>query len=242
MKVCCVNEVRNRLDRVREKIVQSCQGVGRNPNDVKLLVVTKRRSAHVIASLMPMGVIDIGENYVQELIDKQAELGEITENFNWHLIGPLQRRKTKFLPGRISMIHSVDRLEVAKKLDVEYGKTGKILDAFLQVNVSGEISKSGWLLEDGDANSDFLSDVEELINLSWVKVRGIMTMPPFSQDPETSRKYFVAVRKLASTLNEHLGVETFQEFSMGTSFDYSIAIQEGATYVRIGEAILGPRE
>ena len=242
MSVCGLNEVRNRLERVQEKILQSCQGAGRNKNDVKLLVVTKRRKAHIVASLTAMGVKDIGENYVQELIDKQVELGDITENFNWHLIGPLQRRKAKYLPGRISMMHSVDRLEVAQKLDMEFSKTGKILHVFLQVNVSGEGSKSGWFLSGGKASNDFLSDIEAIMGLSAINVVGLMTMPPYSPDPETTRKYYVLVRQLADYLNHHLGMDVFHEFSMGTSFDFPIAIQEGSTYVRIGEAILGPRE
>lgn len=242
MSVCGLNEVRNRLERVQEMIHQSCQGAGRNENDVKLIVVTKQRTAHVVASLTAMGVKDIGENYVQEIIDKQVELGDITENFNWHLIGPLQRRKAKYLPGRISMMHSVDRLEVAQKLDMEFSKAGKHLHVFLQVNVSGEESKSGWLLSEGKVNNEFLSDFEAVMSLSAIKVVGLMTMPPYSPNPETTRKYYVFVKKLADRLNQHLGRDAIHELSMGTSFDFPIAIQEGSTYVRIGEAILGPRE
>lgn len=242
MNNCLHNDLKQRLNQVQERIEKACQSVNRKRDDVNLVVVTKRRSAALIGALIPLGVKNIGENYVQELLDKQASLGEAGKKFSWHLIGTLQRRKAKYLPHRIAMIHSIDRLKAAQKLDSVFSEELMPLPAFLQVNLSGEDTKSGWTLTDGKLEHQFLSEVERMLALQNLKIKGLMTMPPYSSNSESSRRYYVQLRKLAERLNHHFQNDLFTDFSIGTSFDYEVAIQEGATYVRIGEAILGPRE
>ncbi len=241
MKVCATNTLKNRLEQVKDSIQQACQGAGRRREDVTLIAVTKRQPAHLLASLYSLGVRDIGENYVQEVLQKQAALDELSENIHWHLIGPLQSRKAKFLPGNFTMMHSVDRVSIAQQVDAEFANEGELFPVMLQVNMSGETTKSGWLLPEGKTSHDFLDDVETILQLPALSVCGLMTMPPLSAQPEASRPFYVSLRKIAESLNTHFNREIFTKLSMGTSFDYPVAIQEGATHVRIGEAILGPR-
>ena len=241
MNHCLVKNLQSRFEDVNERIELACQSAGRRREDVTLVVVTKRRAPHVVASLVSLGVRDIGENYVQETIDKQAALGEIAENFTWHLIGPLQSRKARFVPAHFQMMHSVDRLKAAEKLNEAFAGRDKRFPVLLQLNVSGEESKSGWFVQDGKLTDGFMAQVEQLFQLGHLKVCGLMTMPPFSSDAENSRQYFIRLREIQDSLNARFK-NSFTELSMGTSFDFEVAIQEGATYVRIGEAILGMRE
>mgnify|MGYP001552591155 CR=1 FL=1 len=242
MTTCFVKDLENRYLFVNETIEQACQSVGRRRKDVTLVVVTKRRTPLLVASLVSLGVKDIGENYVQETIDKQAALGDVSENFRWHLIGPLQRRKAKYIPAHFSMMHSADRIEVLQKLDTVFSERKQKFPVLLQVNVSGEESKSGWSLPEGKVTPEFLGQIDVIMQMKSLDVIGLMTMPPFSSNAENSRKFYVQVRKLQEKLNKHMDNEVFSQLSMGTSFDYAVAIQEGATYVRIGEAILGTRD
>lgn len=242
MKSCPVNDLKHRLEMVEERIQLACQSVNRRREEIQLIVVTKRRTPTTVASMIHFGIKDIGENYVQEIIDKQAALDDLADNFRWHLIGPLQRKKARYLPYRIAMMHSIDRLEVAQALDSIFVKANLKLPGMLQVNVSGETSKSGWLLPDGKLTTDFLAELETIFALPGIKISGLMTMPPYSPDSGSSRSHYVSLRKLADRLNQHFQQPIFTDFSIGTSFDFEVAIEEGATYVRIGEAILGPRE
>lgn len=242
MNTCMIKDLQNRYFAINERIEKACQSAGRNRSTVSLVVVTKRRTPHLVASLVALGIKDIGENYVQEVIDKQAALGDIANHFHWHLIGPLQRRKVKFIPDHFSMMHSADRIEVLQKLDSVFVGTGKKFPVLLQVNVSGEESKSGWTLNGGKTTPEFLAQIETILQLKCLNVCGLMTMPPYSADAENSRPYYVQVRKLQETLNNHLQQDIFTQLSMGTSFDFEVAVQEGASYVRIGEAILGIRK
>jgi pyridoxal phosphate enzyme (YggS family) len=241
MKVCPTNALKNRLEQVNDSIYRTCQESNRSSKDVTLIAVTKRQPAHLIASLFSLGVKDIGENYVQEVMQKQAALDELSGKLNWHLIGSLQRKKVKFLPGNFTMMHSLDRMSIAQELNTEFAKAGFLFPVMLQVNVSGETTKSGWLIPEGKISTVFLEDVEKILQLPSLKVCGLMTMPPLSSQPEASRPFYLSLRKIAEGLNAYFNSEIFTKFSMGTSFDFPIAIQEGATHVRIGEAILGPR-
>jgi pyridoxal phosphate enzyme (YggS family) len=235
-------DLRQNLEKVCERLVKARQSVGRRADEVTLVIVTKRRSPDLISALAALGVCDVGENYVQELVEKQDSLGDIVNRVNWHLIGPVQRRKIKQLPGRITMAHAVDRIEVAQKLEETYRLANFQLPVLLQLNISGEATKSGWAFSDGAFPDEFLTDVRCMMEMKYVRLSGLMTMPPMSGRAEDSRPYYVKLRKMQDKLNRQFGTEIFRELSIGTSFDFEVAVQEGATYVRIGEAIVGARE
>ena len=218
---------------VKRRIVHAAQEAGRAPESVRLVAVSKTQPAAAIAEAFASGQTIFGENYVQELVAKAAELpGEIS----WHFIGHLQSNKVRQIAGLVDMIHSVDRLSLAQEIDRQWGHLGRICDILIQVNISCEPTKSGTCTE------DLLGLVREVAELPNVRIRGLMTMPPFFDDPEEARPYFAALRVLAREVEkeEIPGVE-MHELSMGMSGDFEAAIFEGATLVRVGSALFGER-
>jgi pyridoxal phosphate enzyme (YggS family) len=174
-----------------------------------------------------------GENYVQEFTVKFPEVREPVE---WHFIGHLQSNKVKYIAGQVSLIHSVDRLSLAQEISRQWGKLGSSCDILLQVNISGEVSKSG------TTEADALQLVREVALLPNLRVKGLMTMPPFFDDPEAARPFFAALRCLSRTIAaENIPGVVMEELSMGMSGDFEAAIQEGATLVRVGTSIFGSR-
>jgi pyridoxal phosphate enzyme (YggS family) len=226
--------IAERLARVREEIRAAAVRAGRNPDEVRLVAVSKTRPADDVRACFLAGQPVFGENYVQELQAKAAELREPVE---WHFIGHLQSNKVKYLAGIVGMIHSVDRLSLAQEINRQWEKLGRSCDVLVQVNVSGEATKSGTTAEDA------LRLVQEIAQLPHVRVKGLMTMPPFFDDPAAARPYFAELRRLSEAIAAQgiAGVE-MRELSMGMSGDFEAAIQEGATLVRIGTAIFGERK
>ncbi|HXE98318.1 MAG TPA: YggS family pyridoxal phosphate-dependent enzyme [Dongiaceae bacterium] len=221
------------LARIKERIRVAAELAGRDPESVRLVAVSKTRPAADIIAAFQAGQTVFGENYIQELVPKLAEVREAVE---WHVIGHLQSNKVKYIAGKVALIHSVDRLSLAQEIDRQWGRLGRKCDVLIQVNISGEATKSG-TTEDGA-----IELVRECSLLPNIRVRGMMTMPPFFDDPDAARPYFAELRRLSGTIAalEIAGVE-MAELSMGMSGDFEAAIQEGATLVRIGTAIFGER-
>jgi PLP dependent protein len=226
--------VASNIQQVREAMAEAARRSGRPVSAIRLMAVTKTVDDDRILAAIRTGVEIIGENYVQEAKRKIEKLGKSGE---WHLIGRLQTNKAKYAIHLFDMIHSVDRLELASELDRRARAAGRIIPILIEVNVSGEESKSGIPL---DAALDLVRLVAPLENLS---IRGLMTMPPWCDDPEESRPYFRALRELRDKIaNEAIPRVEMRELSMGMTDDYIVAIEEGATIVRIGRGIFGERK
>jgi pyridoxal phosphate enzyme (YggS family) len=185
------------------------------------------------------GISKFGENYAEEAIDKIIGLGSAA--VEWHMIGHVQSRKAEKVAEYFSMLHSLDSLKLAARLDRSCRELNRRLPVLLEFNVSGEESKFGFQACDEHQWSDLETDIEKILNFSHIDVSGLMTMPPFFDDPEESRPYFRKLRQLQEYLARKFPQVHWKELSMGTSVDFMVAIQEGATYIRIGQAILGPR-
>ena len=225
--------ISSHLAQINRRINAAAQQAGRDPASVRLVAVSKTRPIADISEAFHAGQTVFGENYIQELVTKLTEFHEAVE---WHVIGHLQSNKVKYIAGQVALIHSVDRLSLATEIDLQWGKLGKTCDILVQVNISGEATKSG-TTEEGA-----IQLVRECALLPHIRVRGLMTMPPFFDDPEAARPYFTELRRLSKTIAAHnvAGVEMV-ELSMGMSGDFEAAIEEGATLIRVGTAIFGNR-
>lgn len=221
------------LKQIQKSIISAAQRSGRNPDSVKLVAVSKTKPAEAVKAALDAGQQIFGENYVQEFLDKAQHLPESVE---WHFIGSLQSNKVKYLVGLTRLIHSVDRLSLAEEIDRQWGKVDKISDILLQVNISGETTKSG------TTTDDLFQLAREVALLPNLRVKGLMTMPPFFDEPERARPYFRELKRLSGLLAaEKIPGITMEELSMGMSGDFEVAIEEGATLVRVGSAIFGDR-
>jgi len=221
------------LANIKLRIRAAAEAAGRDPDAVRLVAVSKTRPAGDIVEAFQAGQAIFGENYVQELT---AKLDQLQEPIQWHVIGHLQSNKVKYIAGRVALIHSVDRFSLAEEISRQWGRLGMVCPVLIQVNISGEATKSG-TTEEGA-----LQLVRECAQLPNLRIRGLMTMPPFFDDPEAARPCFAGLRRLAGTIGAAgiAGVE-MGELSMGMSGDFEAAIQEGATLVRVGTAIFGER-
>lgn len=215
------------LERVLERIRIAAARAGRDPSSVRLLAVSKRHSVEAIGEAYAAGQRDFGENYVQEMVAKAEALMPL-EGLRWHFIGHLQRNKAKDVLRVGAVVETVDSERLARALAEQADRRGADVEVWLQVNVAGEERKSGCAPEDVEA---LIASIRSLPALHLV---GLTTIPPFSEDPEASRPYFKALREMA----ERYGLS---ELSMGMSGDLEVAIEEGATLVRVGTAIFGER-
>ena len=221
------------LKKVKDKIAQAALRAGRNPQDVQLVAVSKTVSGEPIKQAIEAGVTILGESYIQEARKKIGELGKAVR---WDFIGHLQSNKVSYAVDLFEVIHSIDRLSLAQALSTRAAKKRKTLRVLVQVNISGEGAKSG--IDTGRVNA-LVSHIASLPNLT---LDGLMTMPPYFTDPEKARPYFVALRKLRDTLMAEQGNRIdLKELSMGMSGDFEVAVEEGATLVRVGTALFGER-
>jgi len=221
------------LAHINERIRAAAETAGRDPASVRLVAVSKTRPAADIIAACQAGQTIFGENYIQELVPK---LDEVHEAVQWHVIGHLQSNKVKYIAGRVAMIHSVDRLSLAQEIDRQWGRLGKVCDVLIQVNISGEATKSG------TTEAGAIQLVRECALLPHIRVKGLMTMPPFFDDPDAARPYFAELRRLSEAVaGQRIAGVDMAELSMGMSGDFEAAVQEGATLVRIGTAIFGAR-
>lgn len=221
------------LQDIRDRMAAACKRAGRNPDTVRLVAVSKTKPAAMIDQAAAAGQTLFGENYVQEFV---AKTEEVTAPVTWHFIGSLQTNKVKYLAGKVAMIHSVDRLSLAKEIDRQWSKLDRPVDILIQVNLGEEETKSG---TDEAALQDL---VRQVAVLPYVRIRGLMALPPYLDDPEQVRPFFRRLRQLADGIAalKLPGVE-MQELSMGMSHDFEAAIEEGASLVRVGSAIFGSR-
>jgi len=226
--------IQSKLRRVKDRIKAAALSAGRDPETVKLVAVSKTVPADRILASIKAGATDLGENYVQEAREKIEALRG--ENISWHFIGHLQSNKAKYAVKLFDLIHSVDSLKLAKELNKRAGAPGKVQRILIQVNISGEESKSGI---DTKRALELVREVSLLENLA---IRGLMTMPPYFNAPDRVRPYFRALRSLQVLIRqEAIPNVDMTELSMGMTGDFEAAIQEGATLVRIGTAIFGER-
>jgi PLP dependent protein len=223
------------IERIRERIDAACRRSGRRPEAVTLLAVAKTFPAGQVAEAVRAGVVDIGENYVQEALAKRAALP--TPEIRWHFIGHLQSNKVRQIAEWVYLVHAVDSIGLARELDARAARAGRTIEVLVEVNTTGEQSKFG--LEPGEAG-EFIRALEPLTH---IRIGGLMTIGPFLPDPEGSRPMFRTLRSLRDSIattpqaNVH-----FRHLSMGMTGDFEVAIEEGATIVRIGTAIFGSRK
>jgi pyridoxal phosphate enzyme (YggS family) len=227
---------------VREEIYRAARVSGREFEDVKLVVVTKGQPMNVVRAAIAADFQWLGENYVEEAEQKIRTVQEMAEHaLEWHMIGHIQSRKARRVCKLFDFVHSVDSVKLAKRLNRCAYDIGRIIPVLLECNVSGEKSKFGWMASEEEKWDDLLSDFYQLTTLHNLQINGLMTMAPYMRDAEDTRPFFRKLRNLSKYLKDNIQGCEWSELSMGMSGDYQIAIQEGATIVRIGTAILGKR-
>lgn len=219
---------------VEEKVRKACERAGRNRDEVTLIAVSKTKPMSMIEELLPLGVRDFGENKVQELTAKEEAL---TNEIHWHMIGHLQRNKVKYIADKVCLIHSVDSLRLAEEISKEAVKKNRVVSILIEVNVAEEESKFGVSTEETSAL------VEEISKLPGVAVKGLMTIAPYVENPEENRMVFRKLRNLSVDIaGENIDNVSMNVLSMGMTGDYEVAIEEGATHVRVGTGIFGERD
>ena len=231
-----VAHIAENVARVREQIAAAAGQVGRQAAEVTLVAVTKTRSPAEIEAAYAAGVRHFGENRVGEMAEKRPQLA--LAGVTWHMVGHLQRRKALQAVELFDIVHSVDSVRLARRLDAFAAERGPILPILIEVNVSGEESKYGFRLSDREALDAALA---EIVTLSHLRVDGLMTVAFVARDPEEVRPVFARLRELRGELRARYPEGEWRHLSMGMTDDYAVAIQEGATMVRVGRAIFGPR-
>lgn len=228
--------IKHNLEHIRQTIRSACEGAGTSPQEVRLIAVSKTKPLPKLLSAYDWGVRDFGENRVQELLEKKKNL---PEDIRWHMIGHLQTNKVKQLVGHTALIHSIDSLRLADAIEAEAGKRNIQVEGLLEINVAKEASKFGFLPEDA------LAAAQRCQLYSHLKIRGLMTVAPYTLDPENNREVFAKLKQLAVDINFKTNDNTNMEYlSMGMTGDYGVAVQEGGgftTFVRIGTGIFGVR-
>ena len=221
------------IKQVEENIIKSCEKVGRDPKEVTLIAVSKTKPYTAIEEALPSGVLDYGENKVQELTEKYEIL---PKDIRWHMIGHLQRNKVKYLVGKVELIHSVDSLRLANQIETEFAKKNEIANILIEVNMANEESKFGITSETTEQL------VREISKLEHVRIKGLMTIAPYTDNPETNREYFRNMKKLSVDITaKNIDNVSMNVLSMGMTGDYQVAIEEGATMIRVGTGIFGER-
>ena len=225
--------LKENLANVREKINIACKKVGRNPDEVTLVAVSKMKPLEDIETLLETGQMEYGENYVQELCDKYEK---ISRPVHWHMIGHLQTNKVKYIIDKTVLIHSVDSVHLAKQIEKEAAKRNLTAQILIQVNIAEEETKFGLDTE------ELLQIIMEISKFPHVHIRGLMTSAPFVADPEENRCYFKKLHELFVDIGKkNIDNVTMDILSMGMTNDYEVAIEEGATMVRVGTVIFGER-
>ncbi len=220
------------LAEVRERISRALQKSGRNPDEVRLVAVSKQVGVAEIQEARLAGAMIFGENRIQDAVPKVDEIG--IAGISWHFIGHLQQNKVKFLHARFDLIHSVDSLELAEKIARQCQAENRVQAVLLQVNVSGEAAKFGM------EPAELEKQMQAFSLLQGLRIEGLMTIPPNHPDPENSRRHFSRLREFRDACEKNNSL-SLPELSMGMTNDFEVAIEEGATLVRVGTAIFGPR-
>lgn len=225
--------IQENLIQVRSNIEKACERSGRSSDEIQLIAVSKTKPVELLLEAYEAGVRDFGENKVQELTDKYDQL---PKDIRWHMIGHLQRNKVKYLVGRVHLIHSVDSLRLAQEIQKEAQKRQTEINILVEVNVAEEESKFGSTME------DTLQLVREIALLPSVHIQGLMTVAPYVDNPEENRRIFANLRQLAvDIMRKNIDNVNMDVLSMGMTGDYQVAVEEGATCVRVGTGIFGGR-
>ena len=225
-------QMADNLDRVRKKIEMALQKSADPAREVTLVAVSKRQPLDRIRALAAAGQVHFGENYVQEGLEKIKDLENL--EIKWHFTGSLQSNKARFIPGHFSLVHSLDSVKLARALQKKAAELGIVQPVLIQVNLAGEVQKAG-------VDPDHVPElIQETGRMDHLDVQGLMLMPPLADDPEESRPYFTGLRKMRDTLEQETG-RRLPHLSMGMSQDFVQAVEEGATLVRVGSLLLGPR-
>lgn len=225
--------LKDNFDKVNANIQAACDRAGRNREDVTLIAVSKTKPIQMLQEAYDFGVRVFGENKVQEIVDKYEAL---PKDISWHMIGHLQRNKVKYVVGRAVLIHSVDSVRLAEAIDQEAEKKGIVMPVLVEVNVASEESKFGVRVEEC---ADF---IENIAKMEHISVEGLMTIAPFVENAEDNRKYFAKLRELSVDISaKNIDNVNMRDLSMGMTGDYEVAIEEGATMVRVGTGIFGER-
>ena len=221
------------LEQVRKNIIEACRAVNRDPNEVTLISVSKTKPVSMLQEAYDAGSRDFGENKVQEIMDKYPQL---PSDIRWHMIGHLQRNKVKYIVDKVALIHSVDSLRLAETIENEAAKHNVTVPVLIEVNVAQEESKFGLKTE------EVLSLVESIAALPHINIKGLMTIAPYVEDPEENRGIFRELKKLSVDIaTKTINNVSMSVLSMGMTGDYQVAVQEGATMVRVGTGIFGER-
>ncbi|MCY3985981.1 MAG: YggS family pyridoxal phosphate-dependent enzyme [Candidatus Dadabacteria bacterium] len=223
---------KERIEDVERRIGEACRRSGRGRHEVVLVAVSKKFPLELILEAARLGLRDFGENYAQELRDKQKEASGCARELSWHFVGALQRNKVKYVVGKVDLVHAVDNMALVEELDKRAEASGVCVRALVEIN-GGEESKNG--IEESNLRR-FLENASRFSNVS---LEGLMIMPPYFEDSEMSRPWFAELREMRdSVAKEFPGM---QELSMGMSGDFEVAIEEGATLLRVGTALFGRR-
>ena len=235
-----IDTIRDNASRVMEQIETAAISAGRDPASIRLVAVTKGHPAEMVRAAVDAGLRLFGENYVEEALDKiQMLAGE--DNLEWHMIGHLQSRKARLACQQFDVLESLDSLKIAVRLDRFAGEIWRILPVLLECNVSGEVTKHGFPAWQEERWPDLIEEIESILELPNLEMRGLMTMAPYFEDAEMARPTFQKLGRLRNFLARRFPQVSWNDLSMGMSADFRVAVQEGATIVRIGTAIMGPR-
>ena len=223
-----------RYNEVKKHVEEACKRVGRDPREVTVIAVSKTKPLEMVEELRKEKVLDFGENKVQEILDKYDQM---PSDVQWHMIGHLQRNKVKYIIDKVSMIHSVDSVRLAEAIEKEAAKKDICMPVLIEVNVAGEESKFGLSVE------EVLPFLKEISSYEHLQVKGLMTIAPFVANPEENREVFQKLKKLSVDIAaKNINNVNMSVLSMGMTNDYQVAVEEGATMVRVGTGIFGERD
>jgi PLP dependent protein len=234
-------QIEENYNNVIERIQRAAELIGRNPETIKLVVVTKGQTLEKIQNVVSAGARMLGENYIEEAIPKIDAFSSLP-GLEWRMIGHLQSRKVSQVCEYFNFLDTLDSVKLARRANQSALDKGRVLPVLLECNVSGETSKSGWPAWDEENRGALAEQISEVIELKNIRVQGLMTIPPFFSLSEQTRPFFRRLKRLCDYFGDQFPQIDWRELSMGMSGDYEIAIQEGATMVRVGTAIMGSRE
>ena len=235
-----VSTIRENYQSALDQIASAARKSNRDPAEIRLVVVTKSQPVETVRAAIDAGVQILGENYPEEGVMKiQSLAGQ--SGVEWHMIGHVQSRKARLVADHFALLHSLDSLKLAQRLNRFSAEGNHVLPVLLEFNVGGEASKAGWDASDDSRWDALLPDVSSVLEFPNLRIHGLMTMPPLGTDPEDSRRFFQRLRRLRDRLASQFPGADWHELSMGTSADYQVAVEEGATLVRVGTAIVGAR-
>lgn len=232
--------VREQVAQVREQIAVAAARADRDPNDVSILPITKGHGIEVVRAAYECGFRAIGENRVGEGLRKRRQLAEL-QDLRWEMVGHIQSRKSSDVAPNFDRVHSVDRMKIARHLNRDAGEAGTVLPVLLECNVSGEESKYGWPLAERDRWAAHVQPFAEILTFGNLQVEGLMTLAPWVDDEAVVRGTFRSLRELRDFLRQQLPQGDWEQLSMGMSDDYELAVEEGATVLRLGRALFGER-